>query len=87
MGVAVTTTRLPDDLEQKLEAVSKVSHKPKSELVKEALTEYFDKEEAEKTSWEVGEPYFGKYGSGDGSLSTTYKQRIREKIHAASHSD
>jgi hypothetical protein len=82
----MTTARLPDDLEQKLDAASKTQHKPKSEFVREALAQYFVKEETEKSSYELGQPYFGKYGSGDGSLSVTYKQRLREKIHASTHS-
>jgi predicted DNA-binding protein len=82
----MTTTRLPDDLEQKLDAASKVQHRPKSEFVKEALAQYFVKEATEQSSWELGQSYFGKYGSGDGSLSATYKQRLREKIHASTHS-
>ncbi|GHU80815.1 hypothetical protein FACS189468_1650 [Spirochaetia bacterium] len=78
----MTTTRLPCNLEQKLDAASKAQHKPKSDFVKEALVQYFAREETEKSSWEVGEPYFGNYGSGDGNLSAEYKDRLREKIRA-----
>jgi predicted transcriptional regulator len=78
----MTTVRLPEDLEEKLEAASKTQHKSKSLFVREALARYFTDQELEKSSWEVGEPYFGNYGSGEGDLSTTYKERIWEKINA-----
>jgi hypothetical protein len=81
----MTTARLPDDLEQLLTAASNMQHKPKTYFVKEALAQYFYKEENEQTSWEVGEPYFGQYGSGDGTLSVTYKDQIKEKIRARKH--
>jgi hypothetical protein len=82
----MTSVRLPKDLEQLLEAASRARHKPKTYFVKEALVQYFYKGVPEKTAWETGEPYFGQYGSGDGTLSTTYKERLKEKNHAGKHS-
>jgi predicted transcriptional regulator len=78
----MTTARLPYDIEQKLEAASKAQGKPKSAFIREALVQYFVNEETEKSSWEVGEPYFGKYASGEEDLSVTYKDRLKEKIRA-----
>jgi predicted DNA-binding protein len=78
----VTTVRLTYDIEEKLDAASKAQHRPKSEFVREALTQYFAQAEAVKSSWEVGEPYFGRYGSGDGNLSVDYKNRLKDKIRA-----
>ncbi|MDR1971034.1 MAG: ribbon-helix-helix domain-containing protein [Treponema sp.] len=78
----MTTIRLPQGLEEKLNTAAKTQNKPKSEFVREALSRYFAYEEAEKSSWELGEPYFGKYGSGDGNLSVDYKKRLKDKIHA-----
>jgi hypothetical protein len=37
-------------------------------------------EEKEMDSFTLGKGYFGNYGSEEGSRSTTYKQRIKEKI-------
>jgi hypothetical protein len=78
----MTTARLPYEIEQKLEAASKAQGKPKSEFVREALAQYFDQEETGKSSWELGEPYFGRYASGEGDLSLTYKDRLKERIGA-----
>jgi hypothetical protein len=69
-------------MEEKLEAVSRAQNRPKSDFVREALVQYFAQDETEKSAWEVGEPYFGKYGSGDGKLSVDYKNRLKDKIRA-----
>jgi hypothetical protein len=78
----MTTARLPDELEKRLEAASRVRHVSKSDMVKEALVQYLDLVEDEKGSYQLGLPYFGKYGSGGGDLSVTYKTRMKEKIGA-----
>jgi Arc/MetJ-type ribon-helix-helix transcriptional regulator len=81
-GIFMTTVRLPYDIEEKLDAAAKAQNRPKSDFVREALNLYFSQAENEKSSWEVGEPYFGKYGSGDGNLSVDYKNRLKDKIRA-----
>jgi hypothetical protein len=77
-------------MEQKLESAANTENTSKSEIIKEALEQYFRREE-EQNSWELGEPYFGKYGSrggsGDGNLSTDYKNRLKGKIGAKYHID
>jgi predicted DNA-binding protein len=78
----MTTARLPEEIEQKLDSYSQAEQVSKTELVKEALTQYFAQRESEKDSYTLGEAYFGKYGSGDGNLSRDYKKRLREKIDA-----
>jgi predicted DNA-binding protein len=81
-GRSMTTVRLPLDIEQKLEILSRTKHKSKTELIKEALEKLFYQAESEKDSYEIGEDYFGKYGSGNGSLSVNYKQILKGKINA-----
>jgi predicted DNA-binding protein len=83
----MTAVRLPIELEQKLDSLSKAKHKSKTEIIKEALETFFYKEENEKDSYEIGIQYFGQYGSGDGHLSTTYKQKIKGKLNAKYHSN
>jgi predicted DNA-binding protein len=78
----MTTVRLPAALEKKLDSASKANKRTKSDMIKEALERYFDREEPEKDSYELGKEYFGQYGSGDGALSTTYKARLKEKLDA-----
>jgi predicted DNA-binding protein len=77
----ITSVRLPQELDMKLETYSDLWNTTKSDVVKEALQSYFTHIEAESDSWETGEPYFGRYGSGDGTLSAAYKKRVKEKLH------
>ena len=83
---AITTARLPADTRNKLLVLSKHMNKTKSEIIKEAVEMYYEKEENEIDSYTLGLPYFGKYGSGIGDLSTTYKQRFREYLVARQNS-
>jgi predicted DNA-binding protein len=78
----MTTVRLPVEIESKLTILAEKKHKSKSEIIKEALDNLFYKEEIEKDSYEIGESYFGQYGSGDGSLSVTYRNKLKDKINA-----
>lgn len=57
-----------------------------SEIIIEALEMYYEKEIREIDSYTLGLPYFGKYSSGEGDLSTTYKERIKEKLRARQNS-
>jgi predicted DNA-binding protein len=82
----VTTARLPTETRSRLVALSKIKGKTKSEIIKESLELYFEREEKEMDSFTLGMPYFGKYGSGKGDLSATYKQRIKEKLGARQNS-
>lgn len=79
------SVRLEHDLENKLSLVSRQHHTSKSQIIKEALSLYFEtlaQESQTKSSYELGEALFGKYGSQETTLSTTYKQKIKEKIYA-----
>jgi len=83
---AVTTARLPQDTRNKLIILSKAKNKTMSEIIIESLELYYKQEENELDSYTLGLPYFGKYGSGIGDLSTTYKQRLKEKLRARQNS-
>jgi hypothetical protein len=74
-------------MEQKLAAFSRTRHKSKSELIKEALENFFFREDDSQDSYKLGESYFGKYGSGDGNLSTNYKKVLKGKLNAKYHSN
>jgi predicted DNA-binding protein len=81
MEAVMTTVRLPLEIEQRLEILSREKHKSKTELIREALENLFHQEESEKDSYELGKELFGKYGSGDGTLSVSYKKKMKEKIN------
>jgi hypothetical protein len=82
-------TTLSDEMNEKLVAFAKARGTSEAEVLTQALEKLFDEEpvkapsevpEQEVDSYTLGIPYFGKYSSGIGDLSTTYKQRIREKL-------
>ena len=83
---AVTTARLPQETRNKLLILSKLKNKTMSEIIIESLELYYKQEENELDSYTLGLQYFGKYGSGIGDLSTTYKQRIYEDLRARQNS-
>jgi len=80
--IEMTSVRLPKEIEQKLDSLARQRQKTKTELIRLALERFLSEEVSEKDSYELGESFFGRHGSGDGTLSTTYKDRLREKINA-----
>ena len=86
MKSQITTARLPLDTRNRLTALSRAQGKTKSDIIKESLDMYFEREENEVDSYTLGLPFFGKYSSGEGDLSTTYKERIKEKLRARQNS-
>ena len=79
------TVRLDSATENQLNFLAQEQHLTKSSIVKEALVYYFDmlkSKSSQKTPYELGSELFGKYESGRDDLSTTYKQKLKEKIDA-----
>jgi len=77
------SVRLDDELDKEIQALSEKTKANKSEIVREALTEYLEAREAEDKPFDLGQDLFGRFGSGKGDLSTTYKKRIKEKLNEA----
>ena len=75
----MTTVRLNDDILYKLEELVTFDRTTKSEIIKKALIEYYDRHIGALSSYEVGESLFGNYG-GDEDLSSTYKDRLKAKL-------
>lgn len=73
------TVRLPKQTEEKLEALSKQLNTTKSELVKQAITEYMQK--INDNPYETGKDLFGSDDSKVADGSVKYKQNIRSYIH------
>ena len=79
------SVRLDKQLERQLEKISKDKSTSKSQIIKESLIHYFNmlkQEQKQKSPYELGREFFGKYSSGKGDLSTTYKQKLKDKINA-----
>jgi len=73
--------RLPHPLEQQLNRYSKLQHQTKSQVVKNALEQYFKIDVAERSPYELGKELFGKYSLGDQDLSKNYKKILKAKIN------
>jgi len=72
--------RLPSELEEKLSEISNIENKTKTDIIKESLQLYIKSRESEKSPFELGKKYFGKYKSGITDKSVNHKERIREKL-------
>ena len=76
----MTTVRLNDEIDTKLSTLIEIEKLTKSEIIKRAIIEYYEKYMNKKTPYELGNEYFGKFGSND-ELSSTYKTKVREKLN------
>jgi predicted DNA-binding protein len=76
----MTSIRLSKELEEKLDTIAERENITKSEIIKEALEQYLVDYERKANPYDLGKEFFGKYGSGKGDLSVSYKQKVRQKI-------
>ena len=76
------TVRLPQALEDRLNQAAAAERRTKTQVIRAALENYLEAQRSKRSAFELGEDLFGRYGSGDGSLSTTYKRVLRERIRA-----
>jgi predicted DNA-binding protein len=79
------SVRLGDDIENRLNYLAQEQHVSKSKIIKDSLLYYFDMikdRQQAQTPYEIGSELFGRYASGDSERSTTYKQRLKDKISA-----
>jgi predicted DNA-binding protein len=76
----MTSIRLSKELEEKLNSLAERENITKSEIIKEALEEYIIDYEKKANPYDLGEEFFGRFGSGHGDLSASYKQKVRNKI-------
>jgi len=80
MNRQITTARLPLDTRNKLLVLSRVKNRTKSDIIKESVDMYYECTENEIDSFTLGEPSFGKYGSGESDRATRYREHIKRKI-------
>jgi predicted DNA-binding protein len=77
----MVTVRLPEEMEKALNRYAKMHDRSKSQVIKEALACYLEREDV-STPYTLGADLFGRYGSGEKDGSTTYKSRIKKMIDA-----
>jgi predicted transcriptional regulator len=74
--------RLSDDTEKELARYCLDEGVSKSTVVKEALVAYLAQRRKTSSSFEAGADLFGQEGSGSTNNSVSYKQKLKEKLHA-----
>ncbi len=74
------TVRLPQELEGRLKQIAASEKRTKAQVIRAALESYLQARQGDKSASELGEDLFGRYGSGNGELSTSYKSLLRERI-------
>ncbi|GEM_PF-498029 len=74
------TVRLTEEQERQLDYLARQKNASRSQVIKEALVEYYKQHTTEQTPYEKGEALFGKYRSGESGRSQERKKRIREKV-------
>lgn len=86
-GWEMLSVRLSESLEKQLISIAHTEQKSKTEIVKNALLFYIDNIVSHKTQtpYDLGKDFFGKYGSGENDLSSTYKTKIKEKLSEKYH--
>jgi hypothetical protein len=77
--LVLLTVRLPKEIEEQLEGLSKQRKMTKSEIAKKAITEYITKNYS--NPYETGKDLFGSDDSDICDGSTSYKNRFRSFIH------
>jgi len=78
----VLTVRLPDHLERALARLAAEEQTTKTQIVRRALERYLKSQRDQRSSFELGEAFFGRCGSGESTRSTTYERRLREKLRS-----
>lgn len=76
------TLRLEQDVEERIRLEAERENRTKTELVKEAISEYLNKKVRSQSPFLLGEDLFGRYGSGESDRAETYKDRLKELLVA-----
>lgn len=74
--------RISDDTEKELVRYCLDEGVSKSTVVKEALEAYLVQRRKTKSAFEAGADLFGQEGSGSKNNSTSYKKKLKQKLHA-----
>ena len=74
--------RLENNIERELNSRAKMMGISKSELVRNLIADFIDRETGKTSPWELGRNVFGREGSGQGNLSVNRKSILRKKLDA-----
>jgi RHH-type transcriptional regulator, rel operon repressor / antitoxin RelB len=81
-GFMAISLRLNSSLERELNKHAHLLGVPKSEFIRNLISDFLKKKSKRLSPWELGEKVFGREGSGLGNLSIDRKAILKEKLHA-----
>lgn len=74
--------RIPPELEKRLNSIAITEGKSRSEIIKESISEYISKHEANVTPFELGKDLFGTVSSGKTDLSANRKKYLKQRMES-----
>ena len=78
------TVRLDAELEEQLENLAEQTGRSKSDLIREGLREYVERNAERPTAWETGQEFVGQVSSGRSDLSRNHSKILKEMLRARS---
>jgi RHH-type transcriptional regulator, rel operon repressor / antitoxin RelB len=72
--------RLPSELEEKLDEISSIENKTKTDIVKESLHLYMQSRQSEVSPYNLAQKYFGHSVPDSADSSVNHSEIIRNKI-------
>lgn len=76
----MASIRLNKELEQKIDLIAKQRKITRSEVIREAISEYVAEKEGAGNPYELGKELFGVRGSGESDRSVYYKAKLKSKL-------
>jgi len=76
----VLSVRLPGELEKRVRQIATAEGRTKTEIIRTALEAYVKAKDLAGSAYDLGKNVFGRHGSGRGDLSTSYKNKVKERI-------
>jgi predicted transcriptional regulator len=73
------SVRLNEEILRKISTLMKIKQTTRTEVIKKAISEYYERHAQDLSPFELGKDLFGKYGVGK-TLSINYKKKIKERL-------
>ena len=74
------SVRLNEEILKKISTLMNIKQTNRTEIIKQAVSEYYDRNAQDLSPFELGKDLFGQYGAGE-TLSMGYKKKIKERLN------
>jgi hypothetical protein len=72
--------RLNEEILKKISTLMKIKQTTRTEVIKQAISEYYERHSQDLSPFKLGKDLFGKYGAKE-TLSIDYKKKIKEMLN------